>query len=410
MKYILIVLHNLSIYALNFLSKIVLPFFLFPHFRVHYRNLGILYSMKGPYVMLPNHSNQWDPFILSWVTPRPIRWVASDAAFRDAFKHLLLAAGTIPKVKEQSDMVTLQYLREAKAQGHVAGIFPEGGQNWDGQMLELIPATAKLVRFLKLPVVVPVIKGAFLTKPRYAWRARRCRIEVEFRKAIERDEIQDMKLSEIENRIRETLVHDEYEWQKTARIPLRSRRRAEHMELAHYICPSCEGIGTLASSGNTLTCTCGYSVEVDRYGFLVYPDDGPAFDSPHDWLVWQDRFLVDQIVDKLDEAGPDGDPVLLRDRDITLMKGMRAMPMLPVHRGEARLYRNRIEVGPPGEETLVFPLRETTAANTFKQQKFEFRFEKAQYRFSMPNRTVSGYKWETAYKGLRSHLVERGEW
>jgi hypothetical protein len=66
------------------------------------------------------------------------------------------------------------------------------------------------------------------------------------------------------------------------------------------------------------------------------------------------------------------------------MRGARAQPMIQVHEGEARLYRDRIEVGDIGGEVKVFPLKETTAANTFKQQKFEFRFEKAQYRSVFP--------------------------
>ncbi|RKX95368.1 MAG: hypothetical protein DRZ90_10380, partial [Spirochaetes bacterium] len=106
----------------------------------------------------------------------------------------------------------------------------------------------------------------------------------------------------------------------------------------------------------------------------------------------------------------EADPVLLRDPDVTLMKGERAKPMKPVLTGEARLYRDRIEVGETGGEIVSLVLKETTAANTFKQQKFECRYEKNQYRLQQPNRSASGYKWEVAYKGLRSLLVERGEW
>ena len=131
-----------------------------------------------------------------------------------------------------------------------------------------------------------------------------------------------------------------------------------------------------------------------------------------DWVKWQNRFLVDRIKDSLEAAaeGGDPDPVLLRDSDITLKKAERAMPMLQVQSGEARLYKDRIEVCDIGSEIISFQLRETTAANTFKQQKFEFRYEKAQYRFQPPNRSISGYKWEIAYKGLRNLLIERGEW
>ncbi len=410
MRKIKLFLHKIIIYMMNFLSKILLPYFLFIKLNVHYRNWKIMYATRGPFVVLPNHTNQWDPMAVSWVTPRAIRWVTSDAAFRDGIKTLLTMGGAIPKLKEQSDMVTLQQLKEAKAMGLACGIFPEGAQNWDGRMLDLIPATAKLIRFLKLPVIVPLIKGGFITKPRYAWGSRRSRIDVEFTRIIDADEIQDMKLVEIERRINEALVQDDYEWQKTAKVQVHSETRAEHMELAHYLCPSCESVGSMISKGNILTCSCGYIIEVDQFGFFLYPEDGPSFDTPHHWLVWQNRHFVDGIIDTLDSADPGSDPVLLRDADITLMRGARATPMAAVLTGEARLYKDRIEVGPPGGEIITFPLRETSAANTFKQQKFEFRFDKAQYRFAMPSRSISGYKWEVAYKGLRQSLVERGEW
>ena len=412
MKTIITILHILSIAFMNLLSKFFLALLLPLKLNVRYRNLKAVYSTRGPFLMLPNHTNQWDPFILSFPILRPIRWVASDAAFRDTFKFMMYMGGAIPKVKEQSDMITLQELKKAVALRHIGGIFPEGTQNWDGRSGELIPATAKLVRFLKVPVIVPVIKGGYLTKPRWTWGSRRCRIEVHFRRIIDAAEIKTIKLAEIERRIGEALTYDEYEWQKVTMAPIHSKRRAEHLELAHWACPSCEGIGTLSSEGNTLSCNCGYSLEVDRYGFFLYPGDGPSFAHPADWISWQNNMLIGIIREKLEAStfGGETDPVILRDSDVILKRGARAQPMQQVHSGEARLYRDRIEVGDIGREIRVFPLKETTAGNTFKQQKFEFRFEKAQYRFRFPNRSVSGYKWEIAYKGLRQELVERGEW
>jgi 1-acyl-sn-glycerol-3-phosphate acyltransferase len=404
--------HIFIIAVMNFLSKFVLGIIVPFKLNVRYKNIKEVYSTRGPFVFLPNHTNQWDPFILCLPILRPIRWVASDAAFRNAAGVLLTMGGTISKVKEQSDMIAIQELKKAVSLRYVAGIFPEGTQTWDGETVAAIPATAKLVRFLKVPVIVPLFKGGYLTKPRWAWKARRCRIEVYYKKIIDADEIKTLKLQEIEQRIDDALKYDEYEWQKERMAPIRSNRRAEHLELAHFTCPSCEVIGELASEGNLLFCSCGYVVEVDRYGFFVYPEEGKSFEKPADWMRWQNRLLVDRIRAALNAAGSGGnsDPVLMRDAEVTLMKGDRAMPMKAVLRGEARLYRNRIEIGDPGGRILTIPLRETTAAATFKQQKFEFRYEKAQYRFAFPSRSVSGLKWELAYKGLREIQVERGEW
>lgn len=190
--------------------------------------------------------------------------------------------------------------------------------------------------------------------------------------------------------------------------PILSESRAEYLELVHFLCPSCEGVGGLHSRGNILSCDCGYRVVVDRFGFFSYPEGGPSFESPHDWVIWQNRVLFERIKDALD--GDESEPVLLSDAGIALMKSERAKSMTHVLTGEARLFSNRIEVGDPGDEIVSFPLREISAVNIFKQQKFEFRYKKTQYRLQPPNRSVSGYKWEKACNGLRELLVERGEW
>ncbi len=409
-KKILFVLINA---LMNLISKFVLGVVIPIKLNVRYKNIKVVYSTRGPFMFLPNHTNQWDPFILCFAMLRPIRWVASDGVIRDLVKNLIIWGGVIPKVKGQSDMITIEGLKKAVSMGYPVGIFPEGEQSWDGRSKELIPATAKLVRFLKVPVIVPIFKGGYLTKPRWSWQIRRTRIDVHFTRIIDGEEIKTMKLAEIERRINEALKHDDYEWQKENMVPIHSRKRAEHLELVHYLCPSCETVGNMKSKGNTLFCSCGYKVEIDRYGFFQYPQGGPDFDSPGSWVKWQDRLLVLRIKEALDSGTAgigEADPVLLRDPDVTLMKGERAKPMKPIVTGEARLYRDRIEVGETGGEIISLVLKETSAANTFKQQKFEFRYEKNQYRLQQPNRSASGYKWEVAYNGLRKLLVERGEW
>lgn len=413
MNKILFVLHVAVILLMNIISKPILAVILFYRLNVRYRNLRELYTTRGPFLILPNHTNQWDPFILSFIVPRPIHWVASDGAFRDSMlKVLMLLGGAIPKIKEQSDLLTLQKVKRAITMRHSAGIFPEGEQTWDGRSLHLIPATAKLIRYLKVPVIAPIIKGGYLTKPRWAWGIRRCRIEVHFKRIIDLEEVATMKLAEIEQRLKGAITQDDYSWQKKTMVPIAGEKRAENLELALYACPSCEGIGTMTSKGNTLTCQCAYSVEIDRYGFFDFRDKKPVFNSPRDWIDWQKSMLLEKIKDKIDrtESHSEYNTVLLRDSDIRLMTAKRAMPMRTVHQGEVRMYQNRLEVGNIGSEIRIFPLREITAVTTFKQQKFEFRYGKNQYRFVMPNRTVSGYKWEIAYKGLRQILVERDIW
>lgn len=408
MKIIKAYIYSAVIFLTNYFFRLPVAILMFSRMKVRYRNSKIVHRTRGPFLFLPNHANQWDPFLISIVSWKPIRWVASEGLFRDTAKLLLLAIGVIPKIKGQSDMITIEELLRAISLGFPVGIFPEGEQNWDGTTSELIPATAKLVRLLKIPVIVPICKGTYLSKPRWAWKTRRTLIEIHYKRIIDADEIEGMKLIEIERRIKETFKHDEYEWQKRKMAPILSESRAEHLELVHFLCPNCEKIGNLRSRGNTLGCACGYHMVVDRFGFFSYPEGGPVFESPHEWVIWQNRVLFETIKEALD--GDDPDPILLRDADITLMKSERAKSMTHVLSGEARLFRKRIEVGVPGDNVVSFPLREISGMNTFKQQKFEFRYRKAQYRLQPPNRSVSGYKWEKACKAVRELLVERGEW
>ena len=61
--------------------------------------------------------------------------------------------------------------------------------------------------------------GGYLSKPRWTWKSRRTRIEVRFTKIIDADEITTLKLGEIERRIHDALIFDDYEWQKKPWLP-----------------------------------------------------------------------------------------------------------------------------------------------------------------------------------------------
>ena len=400
-------LYHYWLFVINFLVKIPLGLAMSIKLNVRFKNLDVVYKQKPPYLVLPNHVTVWDPFILSWANPIPIRWVAADANFRDNLKIVMRLVGAIPKAKDQSDLETIKQVKTAVEMKSVAGIFPEGAQNWDGRTLPLIPATAKLVRFLKVPVVVPLIRGGYLSKPRWSWHINKSRYEVDYRLGIDAEEIKAMSLSQIEERLQSLLAYDEYEWQRGAMVPLRGEKRAEHLELALWTCPSCDAIGAMSSAGNVLSCDdCGYAVTVDRYGFLEYPESGPSFASLRDWDVWQQGRLEERFREKLAEGG---DPLLLADEGLLLLRSVRRQPLLPVKIGDARLYRDRLEFGQAGDEPLVFPLRDVLAENVFKQHKFEFRYEKAMYRFRFPGRSTSGLKWMIAIKTLRSVQAGAGE-
>jgi len=400
MKIIQLVLTFIWFWFINFIGRPIAYFLILMKFGpVKYVNSRISLFKNGPYVVIANHTNHWDPFLVTAATSVPIRWIASDAAFRDSLKPVLYAVGAIPKIKETSDMVTMKMIGNAVAMKQVIGIFAEGKQTWDGKTMELITSTAKLIRFLKIPVVSATIKGGFLAKPRWSWKARKHKITIEFNEIISRKEIKTMKLSEILKRMKDALDFDDFEWQKQHKYPVKSNIRAEYIELALYTCPKCEKIGNLHSSGNFLQCSCGFQAEIDKYGFIVCPDNPPDFNSMHEWMLWQDKKLTDSF--DIPIKNNDTAAVLLSDKNVTLKKGSRAKAMDTLITGDAKLYIDRIEVSENGK-IFVFPLAETSAGSVFKQYYFDFRYNKTQYQFVFADRHTSGYKWEVAWKKLKN--------
>ncbi|WP_176448743.1 1-acyl-sn-glycerol-3-phosphate acyltransferase [Lentibacillus sp. CBA3610] len=53
-------------------------------------------NMKGPYLILGNHVNNWDPIILNCYVNEPVSFIAADPLFRTPFlKHILNYVGAI---------------------------------------------------------------------------------------------------------------------------------------------------------------------------------------------------------------------------------------------------------------------------------------------------------------------------
>ncbi|MCK5737399.1 MAG: hypothetical protein KAH21_13025, partial [Spirochaetaceae bacterium] len=83
MKIIKMILFVLVNALMNLISKFVLAIVIPLKLNVRYKNIKVVYSTRGPFMFLPNHTNQWDPFLLCFAMLRPIRWVASDGVIRD---------------------------------------------------------------------------------------------------------------------------------------------------------------------------------------------------------------------------------------------------------------------------------------------------------------------------------------
>ncbi len=265
-------------------------------YRISSYGIEDVVPYKGPAIVFGNHTHTLDPFFISAVYPYTIRWVAGSYLFKMKglsflLRHLVKA---MPKVQGRSDLETIRSISRALKQGDIVGLFPEGTRSWDGEMMDITAATAKLVRMFKVPVVFTHIEGGFLNKPRWSDKERKGPVSVRVVRVLTPEEISKMTLPEITAVTAECLSFSTDEWEDEARVPYPSPTLAEGSERLFYLCPKCGRFSTIHSHGRIAECTsCGFSVEFDEYGRISSSDPSISWTKLSEWHSWEKGKLAD---------------------------------------------------------------------------------------------------------------------
>ena len=377
------------------------------YLRVMYRirtvNADIFHTLRPPYVIVPNHACLVDPFMVGSSVPVPIHWIASDGNMRTRImRSLLRLVGTIPKSKHIPDLQTINGIVEVirKRKG-VVGIFPEGTASFDGHTQTLVPATGKLLKLLKVPVVTPVLKGAFYSLPRWSWTRRRGALEIEFKVALTSEDLKRMSPEEILARVESSLEHDEAEWLASRQIPFSGRKkRAEFLETVLFQCPACGEVGRMRSSQDRFICeACGQRNRLDRYyRFRPAGDRPPRFSTIREWSLWQETAFREFLKSRI--ARDDGKPIFSAP-GVLVLRGWRLSPLRRIRIGTLSMYTDRIELQPLTGKTLAFLLSEVEGEGVLKRNLLEFYRGRSVYQIRFPTRRSSARQWMMAISILR---------
>lgn len=357
-------------------------------------------GLQPPFLLLANHTNFWDPFLLSCYIPETVHYVASDEYFRNPLLNFLLRlVGAIPKSKFVSDQMTVMDILRVKRNGGVIGVFPEGKRNWDGRTDELLFATSKLVKHLKVPVVTALLQGAHLSFPRWARKPRRGRIVVRFENTLTSRDVEEMDAEAIHAALSRSLAYSDYGFQRAGRILFKGKKLAERLELYLFTCPHCHALCTMESKGNTFFCrSCGYAVTYGQDGRLTSQGDAACFETPGEWADWQRACL-----EKTLRAYTEGEAArpFFEDVDVTVRRGGRLIPLKKLSFGRMRLFHDRIEFVNLRRQRTDFPIGKISGLNVQYSNQFEFYCDRLLYRFSFRSQKTSAYKWVLAIRLLR---------
>lgn len=353
-------------------------------------DLQSLASLAPPYLLVANHVNFWDPFWINAFIRHPIQFVTSDNIFRGLFFRVAMKLfGAIPKTKLMSDSRTVRHVFEVLGRGGVVGIFPEGSRSYDGRSSLIIPAVARLIRKVHVPVISATISGGYLSRPRWARSVRRGKVQIEFALLLSKEDLDRMTDSDVSTALARKMSFDEMAWQKRQRMRFQGQRPAEYLERLLFICPHCSSISRLASQHDILACAgCAYAVRMNQLG-LFEPLRGPLhFNDPAEWNAWQ----LPVLERMLSEPGRLREPFFV-EHQTQLLHGYRELPLQRLGAGSAALMRDRIAFQGQRGEQLSFLHSRIRGMNVQNREKLEFYYDNGLYRLDFRNPRASPYAW-----------------
>jgi len=146
----------------------------------------------------------------------------------------------IPKSKSPPAPAAIKDVFRVLREKGAVGIFPEGNRTVSGGQWEMTEAIAKLAKAAKVPLVLYNLCGGYGTDPRWGHNIRKGRFHGYVRRILSPEEVKAMPLEELFAAICDGLKVDD----TVSGVHFKSRRRAEYIERALYLCPQCGALLT----------------------------------------------------------------------------------------------------------------------------------------------------------------------
>lgn len=269
-------------------------------YNVHYTFKTDFRKEKGPYIVISNHASRLD-YIFTGVPMLPSRmnFVAGyNEFFRSHLAGVFKLLRVIPKRNFVPDHYTIKEVSRILKAGGKIMIFPEGMSSISGANQPIALGSGKMFKHYNIPVYYAKIKGGYLTSPKYNLRDRCGKVEVEFDILFTPEQLQNMTVTEIEDKTNAALYHDDYAWNKVEKNHYDiGENGAEGLETLLFWCPKCHKQHTMATKGNTIYCKeCGNGATLtNTYEMLPFDDSCVIPDTQTQWFNLQREMIKQEI-------------------------------------------------------------------------------------------------------------------
>jgi len=248
-----------------------------------------LKDIKPPYLLLCNHNSFMDFMIMTKaIFPKRACYVVAIDGYIGR-EWLLRAVGGICNRKFTRSTSLVRNMIKARDNGDVVALFPEARYSLCGTTAVLPESLGKMAKKMNVPVVTLIMHGHHINSPFWNTGSRKVKpVESELMLLFTKEETQSLSVEELNTKIEEAFRYDDFSWQKTRRIIVKDKKRAEGLHKVLYQCPACETEYGMVSEKSMLKCeNCGKSWEMSVYGELSATDGSTEFSHIPDWYEWE---------------------------------------------------------------------------------------------------------------------------
>ena len=247
-------------------------------------------NIKGPVFCVSNHASMIDfPISVAALKPHKITWVAAIEEF-DGREWLFRKMGMIPKRKFTHGTVTAKHIMRTVMKNKVpVVIYPEArfivggiGECLDGGL-------GKMIKIMGVPVIRIEIQNNFLRSPQWCKHPYRdVPVTAKTYVLVTAEETKTLSAEEIQRRLEQSFVYDQYAYQYENKLLMKSKNRAKNIHKILYKCPHCGQEFKTDSDGTHVWCNaCGHKWEMDGYSRLHAVEGETYFEHVPDWYLWE---------------------------------------------------------------------------------------------------------------------------
>ena len=350
------------------------------------------------YLILLNHQTPFDQFFVGMSFKGAVYYVATEDIFSKGIVSSLIRYLVAPiSIKKQTTDVNavLNCMRVAREGGTIA-IAPEGNRTYSGKTEYMSPSVAALAKRLRLPIALYRIEGGYGVQPRWSDGVRKGKMRSYVSRVIEPEEYGELSEEELFSIIQKELYVNE----GTESGLFKSKKKAEYLERAMYVCPFC-GLAEFESGGNVIICKkCGRETEYGEDKKLR----GKGFDFPFsyvtEWYDYQNNYVLSLDCTK------DTKTFLYQDRGSVFEVVPNKKKNLIDKNATLKLYGDKVTVDEGTEKTMLFPFEKVTSMAVLGRNKLNIYYDGKIYQIR-GNKRFNALKYVNLY--YRYQNILRGE-